>query len=79
MKNKMSDLNNHLFAQMQRLSEEDLTPEQMEIEVKRTSALVSVADQITGNVDLQLKAAKLYAEHGDKIVPRLPQIGSASE
>ena len=29
MKNKLSDLNNHLFAQLERLSEEDLTAEQI--------------------------------------------------
>jgi hypothetical protein len=78
MKNKMNDLNNHLFAQLERLGEEDLSPEQIEQEVKRTGALVSIADQITGNAELQLKAAKLYAEHGDTIVNRLPQIGSSS-
>jgi len=79
MKNKLTDLNNHLFAQMERLSEEALTPEQMEIEVQRTKAMVSVADQITGNADLQLKAAKLFAEHGDKVIRHLPQIGGPSE
>lgn len=79
MKNKLSDLNNHLFAQMERLSEENLTPDQIEQEVKRTEAIVSVADQITGNADLQLKAAKLFAEHGSAVVPHLPMIGKADQ
>ncbi len=78
MKNKMSDLNDHLFAQLERLSDEDFSPEQIEREVKRSGALVSVADQITGNAELKLKAAKLYAEHGEKILGHLPQIGSSS-
>lgn len=28
------------------------------------------------NADLQLKAAKLYAEHGAAVLPHLPQIGN---
>lgn len=79
MKNKMNDLNNHLFAQLERLSDENLSPEQMGQEVKRSGALVSIADQITGNAELQLKAAKLYAQYGEKVIGHLPQIGSSSK
>ena len=75
-KNKLTDLNNHLFAQLERLGDEDLTPEQIETEAQRAKAIVDVADQITGNADLQLKAAKLFAEHGSAVLPMLPQIGS---
>lgn len=79
MKNKLSDLNNHLFAQLERLANEDLTPEQIDTEVKRAEAIVSIADQITGNAELQLKAAKLFADHGAQVLPMLPQIGQASQ
>lgn len=79
MKNKLSDLNNHLFAQLERLAVEDLTAEQIDAEVKRAEAIVSIADQITGNAELQLKAAKLFADHGAQILPMLPKIGQASE
>ena len=76
MKNKLDDLNDHLFAQLERLADESMTAEEINNEVKRADAMVSVADQITGNAELRLKAAKLYAEHGDKILPHLPQIGN---
>jgi len=79
MKNKLADLNNHLFAQLERLAEESLTPEQIEAEVKRTGAIVSLADQVADNARLQLAAAKLYAENGAQVVPYLPQIGKASD
>ncbi len=75
MKNKLSDLNDHLFAQMERLSVEGITPEQLEIEVKRAEAMVAVADQISSNADLQLRAARLFADHGAAVLPMLPQIG----
>lgn len=79
MKNKLGDLNNHLFAQLERLSEEQMSAEQIEQEVKRTEAIVSVADQIVGNAELQLKAAKLFAEHGQAVLPMLPKIGKSEE
>lgn len=77
-KNKLSDLNNHLFAQLERLSDEALDAEKLEQEVQRAEAIVKVADKITQNADLQLKAAKLFAEHGQGVLPMLPQIGGKS-
>lgn len=76
MKNRLSDLNDHLFAQIERLSDDDMDADQVNTEVKRTGSIVSVAQQIVSNADLQLKAAKLFAEHGNGILPMLPQIGS---
>lgn len=75
MKNKLIDLNNHLFAQLERLSDEDLTPEKIEQEVRRTSAIVDVSKQIIQGADLQLKAASLVAEYGDVVRKSLPMIG----
>lgn len=79
MKNKLSDLNNHLFAQLERLADESMTAEGIEQEAKRAEAIVNVADQISRNADLQLKAAKLFADHGAQVLPMLPQIGKAQE
>jgi hypothetical protein len=74
VKNKLIDLNNHLFAQLERLSEENLTAEQIGQEVQRTDAIVSVAEQIVRNADLQLKAVHLVAVHGDRFRSALPMI-----
>ena len=49
MKNKLTDLNDHLFAQLERLSDEQLTPEEISREVTRTQAIVDVADCIVAN------------------------------
>lgn len=79
MKNKLRDLNNHLFAAIERLSDESLTADQIDQEAKRASAIVEVADTILGTADTQLRAAKLWAEHGSMIMPMLPQIGSGDQ
>ena len=64
MKNTLADLNNHLFAQLERLSDEDLKPEQIESEAKRGAAIVAVADQIVRNASLKIQAAKILSDHG---------------
>lgn len=79
MKNRLSDLNDHLFAQIERLSGDSMSVEDIETEAKRTQSIVSVANQIVGNADIQLKAAKLFAEHGQGVLPMLPQIGQSSK
>lgn len=79
MKNKLSDLNDHLFAQIERLGDEEMTDEQIEKEAKRADAIVAVADQIVKNADLQLKAATLLAGHGYHFAPHLASIAPAAE
>ncbi|WP_417255333.1 hypothetical protein [Celeribacter halophilus] len=77
MKNSMTDLNNHLFMQLERLSEEDLSEAQIAQEAKRAEAIVSVAEQIVSNAQTQLKAATLFAQHGNDVLPMLPQVASS--
>ncbi|MFL1873940.1 hypothetical protein ACIKT0_01720 [Hansschlegelia beijingensis] len=72
MKNRLSDLNNHLFAQMERLSDEDLSPGAIAHEAKRSEAMVSIADQIIRNAALQIQAAKIAFDGGVDPVPYLP-------
>lgn len=66
MKNKLTDLNDHLFAQLERLSDEDLTAEEIAQEVTRTDAMVKVSEQIIHNATIALRGAELLAEHGGK-------------
>lgn len=56
MKNSLVDLNNHLFAQMERLSEEDLKGEKLQEEIARTKSITSVANSIIQNARLVLEA-----------------------
>lgn len=73
MKNRLSDLNNHLFAQLERLSDEGLTAEQVDQEVERAKAIVGVSDQIVGAAALQFKAAELIAKHGRGVSDMIPE------
>ena len=76
-RNKLGDLDSHLFAALERLNDEDLNPDQITTEVERSGAIVDLADQIIGNAKVKLAAAKLFAEFGAAVEPMLPQIGKS--
>jgi hypothetical protein len=78
VKNKLSDLNDHLFAQIERLSQEELSAEQIDTEVKRGNAIVAVADQILRHASLQVQAAKIVSDHGIDPTRHLPALGTNS-
>lgn len=56
MKNTLGDLNNHLFAQLERLGEEDLNGEKLQEEISRAKAITDIASQVISNGTLVLKA-----------------------
>lgn len=66
MKNKLSDLNNHLFAQLERLSEEKITDEQLQVEAQRTKLITSVAKEVISNARLVLDAQVKIADIPEK-------------
>jgi len=59
MNNKLIDLNNHLFAEMERLGDEELKGEELVKEIERAKAITGVASQIISNGALALKAEEL--------------------
>ena len=73
MKNTLSDLNNHLFAELERLGDEELTEEELEKEIKRAQSIVSVSGKIIDNADLVLQAAKFQDDRMD-IDKKLPKM-----
>lgn len=60
MKNKLSDLNNHLFAQLERLGNESLKGEDLAREIERSHAITSVAKEVISNGRLVLDAQRQY-------------------
>ena len=65
-KNKLSDLNDHLFMTLERLGEEDLSNEELEKEIERSKAISTVAGKIIDNARLVLDAQKTAAEYNGK-------------
>ena len=59
MKNTLGDLNNHLFAQLERLGDEDLTGEALLEEINRAKAVNEVASKIIANGSLVLSAKRM--------------------
>lgn len=62
MKNTLGDLNNHLFAQLERLGDEDLAGEELQEEINRSKSISDVATKIIANGNLVLQAEKFKAE-----------------
>lgn len=63
-KNKLSDLQNLLFAELERLDDEELTDEEVQKEVRRASAVKGVAEEIIKVNQLVLEASKTALEYG---------------
>lgn len=64
MKNSLYDLNNHLFAQLERLGDEDITGDKLNEEIKRAEAMNDTAQQIISNTGMMLKAQSMLYEYG---------------
>lgn len=64
MKNKLTDLNNHLFAQLERLSDEELTGEALASELNRAKGVSAISKDIVSNAQLALDVEKFKSNIG---------------
>jgi hypothetical protein len=73
MRNKLTDLSNHLFAEIERLGDEDLKGEALAAEIVRAHALSEAASRVIdiGNLMLKAKIAGTEKLGGDVEVPLL--------
>ena len=61
----LGDLNLHLFAQLERLGDEDIEGDKLREEINRAEAVTAVAQQIISNGALVLKVKQLSANKLD--------------
>lgn len=71
MKNKLSDLNDHLFAQLERLNDEDKTGDALKQEIERSKAITGVAKTVVDNARLVLDAEIAKGDDRIKTVPAM--------
>lgn len=64
MKNTLTDLNNYLFETLEKLTDDDLSEEQMQKEITRSQAIISIATTVIQNGELALKTMKLLNDYG---------------
>lgn len=57
--NTLMDLNNHLFAELERLGDEELEGEALQAEIERAKAIGGIAQQAIANAQTMLKAIEL--------------------
>lgn len=62
MKQSLVDLNSYLFTELDRLSNEDLTEEELQTEISRAKAITDVSEKVISNASLVLKAEELRYE-----------------
>lgn len=80
MKNTLPDLNNHLFEQLERLNDDELTEEQLDKELRRAEGMTKVASQIIQNAELAYKTMVHMAEYGydrqdaQKVLPPMLEV-----
>ncbi|MCW8829975.1 MAG: hypothetical protein OQK32_00460 [Gammaproteobacteria bacterium] len=63
MNNQLIDLNNHLFAQIERLGDESLKGEDLTAELKRAKGISHIAKDVVSNARLVLDAEVAKAEY----------------
>lgn len=82
MKNTLSDLNNYLFEQIERLHDTDLDAEALDRELRKTDSIVKISEKIIENGELALKAMKHMDEYGygqERTVPAMLSSGSEAK
>jgi hypothetical protein len=73
-KSRLSDLNEHLFAEIERLGDEELEGDKLKEEISRAHAIAGVAAQVVANANLVYRAHMASVEWGplgDKKLPAL--------
>jgi hypothetical protein len=66
MKNKISDLRDHMFAALERLGNEELSKEDLQNEIARSRAISDVGKVIVESAKTEVLYAKLTGKRSEK-------------
>ena len=75
-KTTLNDLNEYLFQEMDRLTNEDLSMEDLDKEIERSKTKKKIAKTIIDNATLALQAKKHLDEYGQGDKVEIPLIGA---
>lgn len=64
-RNTLGDVHNLLMAELERLDDESLSPEDLAAEIERARAITEVAAQVNANVANVVRCAQLKAKFGE--------------
>lgn len=64
MRNNLEALNEYLFTQLDRITNEDMTSDELQAELQRSEAVVKVGNTIIQNATLALNTIKHMDEYG---------------
>ena len=83
MQNNLSDLNNHLFTQLETLLDDELLRDEkkLDLEIKRSKAITQISTQILKTASVQVTALKVAGEHNflNKEMPALLKTKDSQE
>lgn len=65
MKRSLADLNEYLFDELDRLSNEDLSGDELSLEVNRSNAITRIAERVIASADIAIRALKLKEDAMD--------------
>jgi hypothetical protein len=69
MKNKIEDLRNHLFSAIERLNNEEITPEELEKEIQRAKAISEVGKVIVDSAKTEVDFMRITKKKYNDFMP----------
>ena len=78
---KLDDLNEYLFLSLDRITNDDLSDEDLDREIKRAASVTKIAQTIINNGNLALNAMNAVNEYGfnaknpEKNIPKMLEVG----
>lgn len=74
-KNKVEDLKNHLFAQLERLNDESISPEDMKAEIEKAKAMEGISKQVIDIERINIEKKRLVINaYESGIISQSPKI-----